>query len=45
MSPRDIFLLCYTAIVGLLAGIFGNVWATAFFEYVIRHNPNLAAFF
>ena len=42
-SHEQVFLLFYGAIIGFLAGIWGNLWATLYFEYVIKRDAHFEA--
>jgi hypothetical protein len=39
------FLIFYGALIGLIAGTLGALWSTLFFEYVIRRDISLEAYF
>jgi len=40
-ATENTFWLFYGAVVGILAGTLGNLWATLFFEYAIRGDTSL----
>ncbi|HLE75771.1 MAG TPA: hypothetical protein VI864_06990 [Candidatus Bathyarchaeia archaeon] len=42
---EQVFLLFYAAIIGIVAGVWGNLWATLFFEYVIKSDTSLVLYF
>ena len=40
---KEVFLLFYGAIIGFAAGLWGNLWATLYFEYILKGDANYEA--
>ena len=40
-KARNAFFIFYATTLGLLAGLWGNLWATLFFERIIKGNKEI----
>jgi len=40
--PEQAFLMLYGTIMGVLVGVFGNLFATLYFEHIVKKDASLA---